>query len=130
MVGSSSRGSSVDSVSHQVLPRCGCDRPMKMWVSNTVQNRNRKFWKCRNAGTGNSCELFLWDDENGDSMKDNTVIHPCCKKCEVLQIQLESVTKKVVKLKIKLEAQKRKTLQLQIAIFMCCLIVGLLYNFM
>jgi hypothetical protein len=32
------------------LPKCGCNIPMKMWISNTVQNPKRKFWKCRNIG--------------------------------------------------------------------------------
>jgi hypothetical protein len=32
------------------LPKCGCNVPMRMWISNTGQNPKRKFWKCRNSG--------------------------------------------------------------------------------
>lgn len=41
MVGNNTvRSSSTPSVEFSSLPRCGCDRAMKMWVANTVQNRN------------------------------------------------------------------------------------------
>ncbi|XP_058755361.1 uncharacterized protein LOC131628547 [Vicia villosa] len=130
MVGCSSRGSTLDSASSYGLPKCGCGREMKMWVANIVQNPNRKFWKCRSAGTENSCELFPWDDEIGDFNKGETVIHSLCKKCDVLELQLESLTSKLKKLKMKFEAQKRNNMQLKIAFVLCCLVVGLFYNFM
>ncbi|XP_058772822.1 uncharacterized protein LOC131646906 [Vicia villosa] len=130
MVGSSSRTSTVGSVSSHDLPRCGCGKTMKMWRANTVQNPNRKFLKCRNAGTGNSCELFLWDDEILHFSKGETVTSPFCKKCELLQMKLESVSNKLEKAKMKVEVQKRKNMQLRIALVVCCMIVGCIYNFM
>ncbi|XP_058735430.1 uncharacterized protein LOC131607443 [Vicia villosa] len=103
---------------------------MKMWRANTVQNPNRKFWKCRSAGTENSCELFLWDDEIVEFNKGETVTSPFCKKCDILQMKLESVPNKLEKVKMKVEVQKRKNMQLRIALVLCCMIVGFIYNFM
>ena len=54
MVGSNIVGSNntyeSNSIGISIVPRCGCDRAMKMWVANSVQNQNRKFYKCRNTG--------------------------------------------------------------------------------
>ncbi|KAK2455504.1 hypothetical protein QL285_002949 [Trifolium repens] len=58
-----SKCSSIGNSSSSNLPRCGCELPMKMWVSNTGQNPKRKFWKCRNSGCFDSCDLLVWDDE-------------------------------------------------------------------
>ncbi|XP_058769889.1 uncharacterized protein LOC131643632 [Vicia villosa] len=130
MVGRSSRASTVGSVSSHDLPRCGCGNTMKMWRANTVQNPNRKFWKCRSSGTVNSCELFLWDDEILHFSKGETVTSPFCKKCDILQLKLESVSTKLEKAKMKVEVQKRKNMQLRIALIVCCMIVVCIYNFM
>ncbi|WJX41767.1 hypothetical protein P8452_29077 [Trifolium repens] len=43
------------------LPRCGCNTPMKLLISNTGLNPKRKFWKCRNGIDG--CDNLVWDDE-------------------------------------------------------------------
>ncbi|PNX71045.1 hypothetical protein L195_g058001, partial [Trifolium pratense] len=40
---------SSSSVSHSTLyqiPKCGCNRPMRMFVSNSDENPKRRFWKC------------------------------------------------------------------------------------
>ncbi|WJX90113.1 hypothetical protein P8452_72044 [Trifolium repens] len=58
-----SKCSSIATSSSSNLPRCGCELPMKLWVSNTGLNPKRKFWKCRNSGTFESCEFVVWDDE-------------------------------------------------------------------
>ncbi|KAK2455320.1 hypothetical protein QL285_002787 [Trifolium repens] len=58
-----SKCSSIGNSSCSNLPRCGCELPMKMWVSNTGLNPKRKFWKCRNSGSFGSCDLLVWDDE-------------------------------------------------------------------
>ncbi|XP_058740465.1 uncharacterized protein LOC131612726 [Vicia villosa] len=102
---------------------------MKMWRANTVQNPNRKFWKCRSSGTVNSCELFLWDDEILHFSKGETVTSPFCKKCDILQLKLESVSTKLEKAKMKVEVQKRKNMQLRIVLIVCCMIVVCIYNF-
>ncbi|XP_058775214.1 uncharacterized protein LOC131649468 [Vicia villosa] len=130
MAGCSSRASTDGSVSSHDLPICGCGTTMKLWRANTVQNPNRKFWKCRSAGTENSCELFLWDDEIVEFNKGETVISPCCKKYDILQMKLESMSNKLDKVKMKVEVQKRKNMQLKIALVLCCLILGFIYNFM
>ncbi|XP_024636591.1 uncharacterized protein At4g04775-like [Medicago truncatula] len=45
-------------------PICGCEKVMKMWISNTDENPKRKFWRCRFSRMAEySCELFIWDDE-------------------------------------------------------------------
>src|SRR4051812_18190822 len=41
-----SKTSPVDNSSGLSLPKSGCNQPMKMWVSNTIDNPNRKLWKC------------------------------------------------------------------------------------
>lgn len=45
-----SKTSSIGNSSGLSLPICGCNEPMKMRVSNTNENHNRKFWKYRNWG--------------------------------------------------------------------------------
>ncbi|KAI5423072.1 hypothetical protein KIW84_046178 [Lathyrus oleraceus] len=45
-----SKISSIGNSSRLSLPRCGCNEPMKMWVSNTIYNPNRKFWKYHHSG--------------------------------------------------------------------------------
>jgi hypothetical protein len=45
-----SKCSSIATSSSSNLPRCGCELPMKLWVSNTRLNPKRRFWKCRNSG--------------------------------------------------------------------------------
>ncbi|WJX23000.1 hypothetical protein P8452_12251 [Trifolium repens] len=58
-----SKCSSIGNSSCSNLPRCGYELPMTMWVSNTDLNPKRKFWKCRNSGSFDSCDLLVWDDE-------------------------------------------------------------------
>lgn len=127
MVGSITVGSSnTPSVGFSSLPKCGCDRAMKMWVANTVRNRNKKFWRCRNAGVRKLiilhiiksslwylcvnvvCDMFVWDDGIGHCMNENTNISSSCKNCEMANVKLEITTKKLEKAKMKIGVQKKK----------------------
>jgi hypothetical protein len=45
-----SKCSSIETSSGTNLPRCGCGVPMKMSLSNRIQNPKRLFWKCRHHG--------------------------------------------------------------------------------
>ncbi|XP_058734719.1 uncharacterized protein LOC131606525 [Vicia villosa] len=120
--------SSVNSFQNPDLPRCGCDRPMKLWVANTVQNRNRKFWKCRNAGSVNSCELFFWDDEIRDHINVHRMKLLECKSCDILSVKLETATNKIEKLKKKNASQTSVNMGLKKTILiLCLLLIGILY---
>ncbi|XP_058783441.1 uncharacterized protein LOC131658125 [Vicia villosa] len=120
--------SSVNSFQNPDLPRCGCDRPMKLWVANTVQNRNRKFWKCRNAGTVNSCELFLWDDEIRDHINVHRMKLPDCKSCDILAVKLETAANKIEKLKKKNAIQTSVNMRLKKTILILCFVlIGIVY---
>ncbi|XP_058752326.1 uncharacterized protein LOC131625488 [Vicia villosa] len=126
MAESNSYGSSVNSFSD--LPRCGCDRPMKMWVTNTVQNRNRKFWKCHNVGSGNSCELLLWDDEIRHHINGHRMNLPECKSCDILAVKLETLTNKIEKLKKKIASLTSANMRLKkTALILYFLVIGILY---
>ncbi|WJX40484.1 glucuronosyltransferase [Trifolium repens] len=62
------------------LPRCGCNVPMKLWLSNIGLNPKRKFWKCRNIGM-DGCDFLVWDDEleevEAANLKSRFMISPC-----------------------------------------------------
>ncbi|XP_058783104.1 uncharacterized protein LOC131657759 [Vicia villosa] len=47
----------------RVTPKCGHNVSMKLFVSKSVANPGRKFWKCKFWGKGDDCNIFLWDDE-------------------------------------------------------------------
>ncbi|KAK2458344.1 hypothetical protein QL285_005517 [Trifolium repens] len=81
-----SKCSSIETLSVTNLPRCGCGHPMKMWVSNTIQNPKRLFWKCRQHGY-DSCELLVWDDELDDVVAANRHFgqQKNCKTCESMK---------------------------------------------
>ncbi|KAK2389291.1 hypothetical protein QL285_062890 [Trifolium repens] len=81
-----SKCSSIETSSVTNLPRCGCGHPMKMWVSNTIQNPKRLFWKCRQHGY-DSCELLVWDDELDDVVAVNRHFgqKKNCKTCESMK---------------------------------------------
>ncbi|XP_058769019.1 uncharacterized protein LOC131642869 [Vicia villosa] len=105
------------------VPTCGCSRPMKMWVANTIKNRNRKFWKCRNAGMDNSCELFVWDDEITPSEQ-------VCKQCELAKMKNELVEAILEKIKLKQALLKRRISQLKVALVMSWIVIGVMYTYM
>ncbi|XP_058745599.1 uncharacterized protein LOC131618381 [Vicia villosa] len=111
-------------------PRCGCDLAMKMWVSSTARNLNRKFWKCRNAGNENSCELFIWDDEYGDSQKRNGNIQWDCKICDKTEKELQTVLKKLSKAKLKVEEERKTSVKLKIALVLSWVLFAFMYNLM
>ncbi|KAI5439720.1 hypothetical protein KIW84_025190 [Lathyrus oleraceus] len=131
MVGSNIVGSnSIPSVEFSSLPRCGCDRAMKMWVANTVQNCNRKFWRCRNTWNGNIRDLFVWDDEIGHCINVNTNISASCKNCEMANVKLEITAKKLEKAKIKIDVQKKKYFNLKMGLVISWFMFAMLYTFM
>ncbi|CAJ2679647.1 unnamed protein product [Trifolium pratense] len=45
------------------IPECGCNKPMRMYISNSGENPKRRYWKCPTHGGVQSCNLFVWDDE-------------------------------------------------------------------
>ncbi|XP_058742254.1 uncharacterized protein LOC131614713 [Vicia villosa] len=105
------------------VPTCGCSRPIKMWVANTVKNRNRKFWKCRNAGMDNSCDLFAWDDEITPSEQ-------VCKHCKLAKMKNELVEAMLEKTKVKQAHLKRRISQLKVMLVMSWIVMGVLYTYM
>ncbi|KAK2375727.1 hypothetical protein QL285_076598 [Trifolium repens] len=54
--------SSVANVVPYEIPTCGCNKPMKLFISNSNDNPKRRFWKCSRLRVPN-CDLFTWDDE-------------------------------------------------------------------
>ncbi|KAI5383677.1 70-kilodalton heat shock protein [Lathyrus oleraceus] len=105
------------------LPRCGCNETMKLFVSKSIENPGRKFWKCRNYMNG--CGLFLWDDLVSEFAVKET--NPSgCRQCEVNKAYLIEFAKEIVeeidcrvgklnkleKLKKKIAMEKRKNLWL------------------
>ncbi|CAI8612678.1 unnamed protein product [Vicia faba] len=100
------------------VPRYGCCRPMKMWFANTVENRNRKFWKYRNAGMDNSCDMFIRDDEIAHSISEISNSESYCKHCDVAKVKFELTERKLEKSKLKIVALKRKIFQLNMTILM------------
>ncbi|XP_058760397.1 uncharacterized protein LOC131633727 [Vicia villosa] len=45
------------------IPECGCNKPMKLFISNSRNNPKRRYWKCANVEARRCCSLFIWDDE-------------------------------------------------------------------
>ncbi|KAK2379778.1 hypothetical protein QL285_067540 [Trifolium repens] len=54
--------SSVANVVPYEIPTCGCNNPMKFFISNSNDNPKRRYWKCSRLRVP-SCDLFKWDDE-------------------------------------------------------------------
>ncbi|XP_058733873.1 uncharacterized protein LOC131605545 [Vicia villosa] len=112
------------------VPQCGCRMPMKMWVANTVQNKNRKFWKCRLAGGLNSCDLFLWDDEFSTAMSESTKSeNRDYKKCNVALVKLEITVKKLEKTKLKVSIMQKKIYQTKLAFMLCLIMFAVVLKF-
>ncbi|KAK2363633.1 hypothetical protein QL285_088592 [Trifolium repens] len=53
--------SSVANSTAYDIPDCGCKKPMRMFISNSIENPKRRYWKCVHGVR--SCDLFTWDDE-------------------------------------------------------------------
>ncbi|KAI5388073.1 hypothetical protein KIW84_073963 [Lathyrus oleraceus] len=127
MVGSNTiRSSDIPSVEFSSLPRCGCDRAMKMWVANTVQNRNGSS---RDVNE-NNCDLFVWDDEIEHCMNANTNILASCKNCEITKVKLEITTKKLEKAKMEIDVQKKKYFNLKMGLVISWFMFAMLYKIM
>jgi len=45
-----SRTSSISNNGGNRPPICGCEKVMKLLISNTDENPKRKFWRCRYSG--------------------------------------------------------------------------------
>ena len=150
---SSISGGSSNLYSSSGVPRCSCRQPMKMWVANTTQNMNRKFWKCRNAGVRifaiklsvfaeydailiclclqsmNCCDLFIWDDEVVHTMIDCTKNDIGeCKKCEVALMKFEMTAKKLEKAKLKIVIMQRKNFQMKLALWLCWILLAVVIS--
>ncbi|CAK8560578.1 unnamed protein product [Lathyrus sativus] len=97
---------------HVQVSVCGCNRSMKMYMSNSVENPKRRFWKCQNSGLMSGCKLFIWDDElERNSTSDLRSSSGC--NCSKMLKDLGSIVKEIeigkkAKMKIKLEKEKRK----------------------
>ncbi|XP_058751500.1 uncharacterized protein LOC131624570 [Vicia villosa] len=121
---------SINSLEISSVPQCGCRLPMKMWVANTMQNRNRKFWKCHLAGGLNSCDLFLWDDEFATAMGESTKSeNRDCKKCNVALVKLEIIVKKLEKTKLKVTIMQKKIYQMKMAFMFCLIMFAVILKF-
>lgn len=63
-------------------------------------------------------------------MKGKCDIQPFCTKCEIIEMKLETITKKLEKSKLKLKVQRRINMKLKMVLVLYCLIIALLYNLM
>ena len=59
-----SKASSVVVSNGRNSPKCWCNEFMKAWVSNTVENPKRKFWRCRNYWEVSDFHLFSYNCQN------------------------------------------------------------------
>ncbi|XP_058750749.1 uncharacterized protein LOC131623743 [Vicia villosa] len=91
------------------LPKCGCNMPMKMWVSKSIDNPGKKFWKCKNMM--DKCGLFLWDD----LIKGKDPNPSRCLQCDGEKKYLRELANEIVdemecraRMHKKMEKQKRK----------------------
>ncbi|XP_050878664.1 uncharacterized protein LOC127082470 [Lathyrus oleraceus] len=129
-----SKASSTSEVGNG-LPRCGCNETMKLFVSKSIENPGRKFWKCRNYMNG--CGLFLWDDLVSEFAVKET--NPSgCRQCEVNKAYLIEFAKEIVeeidcrvgklnkleKLKKKIAMEKRKNLWLMFVIGLSWMLIA------
>ncbi|CAK8577862.1 unnamed protein product [Lathyrus sativus] len=104
--------SSVGNSSQSQIPVYGCNRAMRMFISNSSENHKRRFWKCANSGVMSNYKLFLWDDELERSISTEPKISIGCNCSEVMH-ELSCIIKDVEarkkeKMKLKLENERKK----------------------
>nr|XP_004509564.1 uncharacterized protein LOC101505928 [Cicer arietinum] len=137
--------SSVSTSNGVKPPLCGCKQVMRMWMANTPKNPKRKFWKCKNYGSEQSCHLFVWDDDrnlhNGNQnpstvaagpVSADTValdhVAPACNNCDMMKSFMMNNSRDVDKLKKKLESEKKKKIWLVIALIMSWIYFTIFYK--
>lgn len=76
------------------IPVCGCNRSMKMFISNSNENPKRRYWNDKIWGLMSSYKLFICDDEL--VMKDLS--------CIIKDLKV----RKKKKMKMKLENERKK----------------------
>ncbi|CAK8579502.1 unnamed protein product [Lathyrus sativus] len=108
---------------HAQAPVCGCNRSMKMFMSNSVENPKRRFWKCQNSRLIMSgCNLVIWDDDLERNPASDLRSSSGC-NCSKMLKDLGSIVKEIdigekAKMKTKLEKDKRKATLLKLLLVM------------
>ncbi|CAL5212552.1 unnamed protein product [Lathyrus oleraceus] len=108
--------SSVGNFSVSEIPVCGCNKAMRMFISNSTKHPKRRFWKCSNSGLG--CSLFIWDDEVERSTSTeykNSIRCNCSEFVQELSCIIKDLeARKKDKTKLKLENERKKTKMLKL----------------
>ncbi|CAK8569665.1 unnamed protein product [Lathyrus sativus] len=113
--------SSSSANSHHVQdPVCGCNRSMKMFMSNSIENPKRRFWKRQNSWLMSGCKLFIWDDELERNLASD-LKSSSGRNCSKMLKDLGSIIKEIEivkkeKMKIKLKKKKRKATLLKLVL--------------
>ena len=107
----------------RVTPKCGHNVSMKLFVSKSVANPGRKYWKCKFWGKGDDCNAFVWDDEFSDDFGDNG-------HSDVVSVELMSKLERDIALKMEAMEKKmdelKKKLNYVLVGFICLLVHFLL----
>ncbi|CAL5205689.1 unnamed protein product [Lathyrus oleraceus] len=117
--------SSVGNFSMSEIPVCGCNKEMRMFISNSTKNPKRRFWKCSNLGL--CWSLFIWDDEverNTSTEHKNSIRCNCSEFAQELGCiikDLEARKKEKTELKLENERKKTKMFKLLLTLSWCLL---------
>ena len=58
------------------FPLCYCDQPVSLWVSHSIANPLRPYFRCCQTKQNRNCGYFLWADRDGEQKPSKTVKRP------------------------------------------------------
>ena len=51
------------------FPLCCCNEAASLWVSHSISNPDRPYFRCQDTDVDEKCEFFQWADENLEEKK-------------------------------------------------------------
>jgi hypothetical protein len=64
------------------IPECGCNKSMRMFISNFDENPKRRYWKCANLGGKSLISLFFlmisFSNSSNMEVDFRFPVHQCC----------------------------------------------------
>ncbi|XP_058735633.1 uncharacterized protein LOC131607640 [Vicia villosa] len=59
----SNPNSGSSSVRSRRVRKCGCEARMVSYICKNGRNKGRLFWRCPFWQSGDTCDLFIWDED-------------------------------------------------------------------
>ncbi|KAL6523438.1 hypothetical protein OROGR_017041 [Orobanche gracilis] len=98
------------------VPKCRCNHRAVIYTSRTLENPDKRFWRCPHWNEPKGCQFFRWvregEEENSGEetteVDDGNHMRSCSSWClELKDYELKETHKKLLKIQKKLEAEKK-----------------------